>query len=86
MTLFTRMIQVKRMEAGESFEKLAKALKISPAFAKHLVYSDIVPVSPRLVEGLARRYGIPKKRLALLAEHRNRIGRAYYRKYRAKNS
>lgn len=85
MTQFTKLIQTKRKAKGDTFESLAKALKISPSFAKHLCYSDIVPVSERVTVGLAKRYGISRKKLTSLADRRNRIGRAYYAEYHRKN-
>lgn len=86
MTRFTRLIKQKIQESGDTKESLAKALKITPGFVNHLQYSDQVPVSPRLIAGLAKRYKIPVKKLAELAIKRNAIGRAYYRQYRAKSA
>lgn len=86
MTLFTKLIRDKMKRKGDSYERLARALKCSPAFAKHIASSDIVPVSPRLIQGLSKRYGIGLKRLETLAVRRNRIGKRYYREWRSKHA
>lgn len=82
MTRFNKIIQTKRTSKKHTFEKMAKILKISPSFARHIVYSDTVPVSPRLIKGLSKMYRIPLRRLESLAVKRNEIGQNYYRKYR----
>ena len=84
MTTFRRLIQAQRIVHKDTIQKMARGLRISPSFAKHIIYSDIVPVSPRLINALAKRYGIPKEDLHSLAKRRNKIGKAYYKAYRSK--
>lgn len=85
MTQFRKLIQQKRLAKGDSIETMAAHLGISPSFAKHVIYSDIVPLSPRIIERLAKRYKISMRRMNPLAAQRNKIGKAYYRAWNKKN-
>lgn len=84
MSKFNQVIQGKKKAKGDTVEKLARYLKISTAFVRHVLYSDSVPISPRIITLLGERYGIGRKRIESLAKARNRIGLKYYRECRAK--
>lgn len=86
MTQFTKIIRQRFQLKSDSFKALAKSLKISEHFAKHILYSEIVPLSPRVISGLSKRYRLPLKSLEKMAKKRNKIGREYYRKWRAKSA
>lgn len=86
MTLFSKTVQVMKHLKGDSFESMARAFKISPAFARHICSSDSVPVSERLVKLMADRYDVPLKTFQILAAQRNKIGRKYVKRYRSKKS
>ena len=82
MTNFGKLIRMKRKAKGESIADVAKKLKISEDFVRHLESSRIVPVSPRLVEALSKHYRTPLVKLERLAKDRNRVAKAYYRNLR----
>lgn len=81
---FNVLIGQKMDSRKETVEDLARALKCSVAFARHIRSSTSVPVSQHLLEGLSKHYAIPLKRLERLVAPRNRQAREYYRKYRSK--
>lgn len=86
MTKFTKTIREKFESKADSVTSLAKALKISEPFARVVIGCDKAPLSPRVVMELSKRYRLPLKDLVIMAEKRNKIGRAYQKKYRSKSS
>lgn len=86
MTLFTKLIRDKMKRKGDSYERLARALKCSEGFAKHLTANDTVYVSPRLVAGLAKRYRVGHERLESLASRRNQVHKRYVKARQQKHA
>lgn len=76
------LVRVNRLQKGETIKQLAKALKCSESFATHIESARSVPVSPRIIRELRIRYKIPATVIEKAAECRNKVGRAYYKKYR----
>jgi transcriptional regulator with XRE-family HTH domain len=84
MDTLGKIVNEKRIKRGETLKQLARALKCSEAFARHIESSPIVPISPRLIGGLRKHYRLPLSTLEKAAKNRNRVGTEYYRKYKSK--
>lgn len=80
-----KMIREKRLRKNETLKQMAKAIKCSESFARHIELAPHVPVSERLINNLARHYRISRGRLAGPAKKRKKTGTAYYKKYRENN-
>lgn len=76
-----KLVNEKREKRGETLAQMAKAIKCSAAFARHIEASPIVPISQRLADGLAKHYSLNRKELAKAVQTRNRVGKSYYRQY-----
>lgn len=87
MDAFGSTVRRYRESNGETLKQMAKALKISEAFARHIESSRTVPVSEQLVDAIIGHYRIgPKRKFKIAAWARYRNGLAYYKQYRAKTA
>jgi len=81
-----KLIAEARETRDVSIEKLAKEIDCSENYARHLQSNPRTIVSDRLRENLAIVLGIPKTKLEEAIEARNKVGKAFYAKYRAERA
>jgi len=82
MDALGRLVREARDKRGETIKQMAKAIKCSEAFAKHIEIGKVVPISERLIEALKGHYSLNPIKLKKAASIRQKIGRAYYAKWR----
>lgn len=74
-----KIVREKRIKRGETLKQMAKAIKCSEGFARHIEASEIVPISPRLVQELMSHLRIPRSKILPAARVRYKAGQKYYR-------
>jgi transcriptional regulator with XRE-family HTH domain len=80
-----KLVHDKRIKMNLTRKQLAKLIKCSEAFVRHIESSKTVPVSERLIKAVGKTCGLPKKKLTKAAKARNKVGDLYYRDYRNSN-
>jgi len=81
-----KLIREARDSKGETLKEMAKAIKCSEAFARHIESSQSVPISDRLIQACIAHFKLPKVKTIAAAKERYTRGRSYYRKWNAKQA
>lgn len=84
MDALGKLVHEKRAKKKETRKQLAKVIKCSEHFARHIESSRTVPISDRLITAVAKHYRIPMSQIEPLAAKRARVGRAYMRAWKAR--
>lgn len=79
MDKFGKIVNQAREKKGHTLKAMARALRVSEGFARHVETTKHVAISERVAEALQRVYRLPSSVFDAALASRNRVARTYRR-------